>query len=101
MTEWHVQHMEKTLVKYVKGLAENASSWERRNHKKYGKLANICKQIEYDIKHGAEVEQLVSTIHKVRSNSSFSELRNSPGALDRLSEVENHFLKPKMAYKWY
>lgn len=27
MREWHVEHMEKTIVKYVKGLSENASGW--------------------------------------------------------------------------
>ena len=29
MREWHVEHMEKTVVKYVKGLSENASGWEK------------------------------------------------------------------------
>jgi hypothetical protein len=48
MREWHVEHMEKTVVKYVKGLSENASGWEKRNHKKYGRLTNICRQIDYD-----------------------------------------------------
>ncbi|MCC2648119.1 MAG: hypothetical protein K0R16_922 [Nitrososphaeraceae archaeon] len=55
MREWHVEHMEKTVVKYVKGLSENASGWEKRNHKKYGSLANICRQIDYDIKLNTEL----------------------------------------------
>lgn len=102
MTEWHVEHMEKTVLKYVKGLSENASAWEKRNHKKYGKLASICKQIEYDIKHGAAIDQLLSVIHKVRHDSSFSELRKGAGSLDRLSEVEDHFTKSKIVQpSWY
>lgn len=96
MMEWHVQHMEKTVVKYVKGLSENASGWEKRNHKKYGGLTNVCRQIEYDIKHGVTSEQVLSTFHKVRNHSSFSELRKGNGSMERLGEVESHFTKPKM-----
>jgi hypothetical protein len=102
MKEWHVEHMEKTVVKYVKGLSENASEWEKRNHKKYGNLASICRQIEYDVKHGATLEQILSMFHKVRSDSSFSELRKYNGSMERLDEVEDYFTKPKMAQpKWW
>ena len=102
MTEWHVEHMEKTVVKYVRGLSLNATSWEKRNHKKYGKFTDICKQIEYDIKHGAAKEQVIAMIHKVRSDSSFSELRKGAGSMDRLTEVEYHFTRPEFVpQKWY
>jgi hypothetical protein len=97
MKEWHVEHMEKTVIKYVKGLSENASGWEKRNHKKYGSLAAMCRQIEYDVKHGAALEQVLSIFHKVRNDSSFSELRKRTGSMERLGEVESHFTKPKIA----
>lgn len=100
--EWHVEHMEKTVVKYVKGLSADASGWEKRNHKKYGKLAFICRQIEYDIKHGVTTEQVLSMFRKVRDDESFSQLRKGNGSMERLSEVEYHFSKPKtIASKWY
>jgi hypothetical protein len=95
MKEWHIEHMQKTVVKYVKGVSENASAWEKRNHKKYGSLASMCRQIEYDIKHGAAIEQVLSMFHKVRNDSSFSELRKGIGSMERLAEVEGHFTKPK------
>ena len=102
MKEWHVEHMEKTVVKYVKGLSENASGWEKRNHKKYGGLANMCRQIDYDVKHGAARDQVLSMFHKIRNDSCFSELRKRTGSMERLSEVENHFAKPKIAQpSWY
>ena len=102
MMEWHVEHMEKTVVKYVKGLSENALGWEKRNHKKYGKLTNICKQIEYDIKHGVTSEQVVTMFNKIRNDKAFSELRKGDGSMERLAEVESHFTKPKTATaKWY
>lgn len=95
MMEWHVEHMEKMVVKYVTGLSPNASGWERRNHKKYGRLTNICRQIEYDIRHGVTHEQVIAMFQKVRKDSSFSNLRKSNGSMERLAEVEQHFTKPK------
>ena len=100
MREWHVEHMEKTVVKYVKGLSENASGWEKRNHKKYGSLAKICRQIEYDIKHGVSSEQVISVFYRVRNDSSFADLREGNGSMKRLDEVENRFTRPKVI-NWY
>ena len=100
MREWHVEHMEKTVVKYVKGLSENASGWEKRNHKKYGSLANICRQIEYDIKHGVTHEQVFSMFSKVRNDRSFANLREGNGSMKRLDEVENRFARPSVI-AWY
>ena len=96
MKEWHIEHMQKTVVKYVKGISENASGWEKRNHKKYGSLTSMCRQIEYDVKHGVAQEQVLSMFHKVRNDSSFSELRKNTGSMERLGEVEDHFRKPKI-----
>jgi hypothetical protein len=102
MKEWHVEHMQKTVVKYVKGLSENASGWEKRNYKKYGGLVNMCRQIEYDIKHGVALEQVLAMFHTVRNDSSFSDLRKGTGSMERLAEVEGHFTKPKtMELRWY
>ena len=101
MKEWHVEHMEKTVVKYVKGLSENASGWEKRNHKKYGGLMHVCRQIEYDIKHGVTDDEVVSMLHRVRNDSSFSSLRKSVGFMERLIEVEAHFAQSKIKAQWH
>lgn len=89
--------MQKTVLKYVTGLSPSASQWERRNHKKYGGLANMCRQIEYDVKHGATNEEVLSMFHQLRHDKSFSELRKGAGSMERLAEVEDHFTKPKLA----
>lgn len=95
MKEWHVEHMQKAVVKYVRGLSLDASGWEKRNHKKYGSLANMCRQIEYDVKHGVAMEQVLTMLQKVRTDSSYSELRKGTGSMERLAEVEGHFTRPK------
>jgi hypothetical protein len=92
--------MEKTVLKYIRGIAENASSWEKRNHKRYGSLSNICRQIEYDIKHGVTSEQVTTMLVRLRNDPAFSELRRIDGSLQRLADVENHFAKPKSNGKW-
>jgi hypothetical protein len=91
MREWHVKHMESAIVKYVTGLSDNASSWEKRNHKKYGNIANVRRQIDYDIKHGATREQALSILDKIRNHKSFAKLRDGESALSRLDEVQEHF----------
>ena len=102
MREWHVEHMKKTVVKYVVGLSENASGWEKRNHKRYGSLAKICRQIDYDIKHGATSEELISMFEQIRNDSSFSSLRKGDGSMRRLDEIEGQFAKPKIKVpQWY
>jgi hypothetical protein len=56
MAEWHLEHMEKIIVKYVTGLSSNASMWEKKQHNRYGKISIIYRQIEYDIKRGVTIE---------------------------------------------
>ena len=95
MKQWHAEHMQKTVVKYVKGLSENASGFEKRNHKKYCNLTYICKQIEYDIKHGVTEEEVTSVLHKVRHHPSSSEIHDKRGeSKARLEEIEVHFREP-------
>ncbi|WP_148699388.1 hypothetical protein [Candidatus Nitrososphaera evergladensis] len=99
MKEWHVEHMQKTVVKYVKGLSETASAFEKRNHKKYGGLNHICRQIEYDVKHGVTEKEVISMLQKVRNHPSYSELRKGNGSMERLKEVEVHFTRPRIEFQ--
>jgi hypothetical protein len=103
MTDWHVKHLEKVVLKYVVGLAENATTWEKRNNKRYGRIGIVCRQINYDIKHGATNEQVVSLLTKIRNDSSFSSLRDKEGSLERLGELENYYRQQPLETKswWY
>ena len=44
MREWHVEHMQKTIVKFVTELSENASSWQRKQYKKYNNIAECLQK---------------------------------------------------------
>ena len=101
MREWHVEHMKKTVLKFVTGLPYDASSWQKRQHKKYNKISNILKGINYDIKHGVTREEVLSFMDEVISSSSFSDVRKVEGSAARLREVKEHFV-PLQAktYQW-
>jgi hypothetical protein len=102
MREWHVKHMEKIVVKFVTGLSANASMWEKRQNKRYGRITSVCRQIGYDIKQGVTNEQVLMLLQKIRNDSSFSSLRNNDGSIERLNEVEKHFLPSRQkSYEWY
>ena len=51
--------MQQTILKYVKGLPEDAPKYEKKLYKKYGRIINVCKNIEYDLKHGVTSPLLV------------------------------------------
>jgi hypothetical protein len=103
MREWHVKHMEKTIIKFVTGLSENATKWEKRQNKRYGRITSICRQISYDIKQGVTNEQVIMLLQKIRNDSSFSSLRQNNDSIKRLDEIEKHFMPSKQgkSYYWY
>ena len=92
MREWHVEHMEKIVIKFVTGLSESATNWEKRQNKRYGRISTVCRQIGYDIKQGATNEQVLLFLQKIRNDSSFCSLRMNSGSIERLNEVEKHFM---------
>ena len=94
MRDWHVNHMEKTLVRYVTGLSENATRWEKRTNKKYGTIGRVSKRVEYDIKHGVEKEEVYTFLQSLRTEPSFCEVRNHEGSLTRLNELQKYFNDP-------
>jgi hypothetical protein len=102
MMEWHVKHVEKVVLKFVTGLAENATSWEKRMNKRYGRINNVARQINYDIKQGATYDQVLLLLQRIRNDSSYSSLRDNNGSLERLAELEKHFQQqPLERTKWW
>ena len=73
------------------GLAENATTWEKRNHKKYGRIGMVCRKIEYDIKHGVTNNEVCSALKIISNDSSYSDLRNGDGSMERLNEIRSIF----------
>lgn len=89
MKEWHLQHVENIVFRYVKGLSPDASSFEKRNFKKYGSITYCIKQIEYDMKHGVEKKEVMEVLRKVRLDDKYKEFRTNVEAKARLEDLED------------
>lgn len=95
MRDWHLEHVEKVIFRYMKGIPPDASSFEKRNFKKYSTISNCSKQIEYDIKHGVTVQEVAELMNKIRNDASYSEVRQNQDAVQKLDELERQLNSPK------
>jgi hypothetical protein len=92
MRDWHVKHMQDTIVKYLTSLSENATRFQRRLDKKYGNLAQVTKRINYDLKHGVEKQEVLAFLELIKTDQSYSELRKANDFGYRLDSLEAGFL---------
>ena len=95
MRDWHLEHVEKVILRYMKGISPDASTFEKRNFKKYSTMSNCTKQIEYDKKHGVTEEEVIAVMQRIRNDDSFSELRKNLDSVHRLDELEKQLTSPK------
>jgi hypothetical protein len=102
MKDWHLEHVEKVIVRFVKGIPPDASSFEKRNYKRYSSVSSCAKQIEYDIKHGVSIDEVLEVVRKIRHDKQFHNLQENPESLQRLDELQRQISSPKkVATTWY
>ena len=89
MKDWHLEHIEKVAVTFAKGISPDASSFEKRNYKKYCNVSFCTKQIEYDMKHGVERNEAMEVFRKIRLDEKYADLQTSTEAIDRLRQLED------------
>ena len=92
MRDRHVKHMQDTIVKYLTGLSENATRWQRRLDKKYGNLAQVTKRINYDLKHGVEKQEVLAFLELIKTDRSYIELRKANDFGYRFDSLESSLL---------
>ena len=93
LKEWHIEHMKKTIVKFITGLSDNPSKWEARQNKKYNNIYSVQKRLTHDIKHGVPDSEIQMFLQKIDSDSSFTDLRNKEGFRTRFLEIEDFMIK--------
>ena len=91
LREWHVKHMEQTVVKFVRGLSENATRWEIRLNNKYGKISRVQKRIDYDMRHGVTNAEVSSFLRLISTEPSYLEVMASEGSMNRLNELQSYY----------
>ena len=102
MKDWHLEHVEKVVIRFIKGISPDASSFEKRNYKKYSTVSSCAKQIEYDIKHGVTMDEVLDVVRKVRHDKQYRDYQKNPESMQRLEELERQIMVPKkVATTWY
>ncbi len=102
MKDWHLEHVEKVIVRYAKGISPDASSFEKRNYKRYSSVSSCAKQIEYDIKHGVSMDEVLEVMRKIRRDKRFHDLQKIPEFLQRVDELQKQISGPKkVTTSWY
>lgn len=102
MREWHVKHMEQTIIRFVRGLSENATRWEVKLNNKYGKINQVIKRIDYDVKHGVTNDQVFSFMQSMRTDSDYLQVMSSDGSTERLNELQSYYKTPssQLTFNW-
>jgi len=102
MREWHVKHMEQTIIRFVRGLSENATRWEVKLNNKYGKINQVIKRIDYDVKHGVTNDQVFSFMQSMRTDSDYLQVMSSDGSTERLNELQSYYesTTSQLTFNW-
>ena len=88
MRGWHLEHAETIILRYISGLSPDASTFEKRNYKKYGTVTHCIRQLEYDMQHGVEKDEVMEIFRKIRLNKKYAKLQSNTEALVRLLGLE-------------
>jgi hypothetical protein len=81
--------MQKTIVKYVSGISDDATSFQMKMHRKYnGRFGYVRRNIDFDIKHGVTRKEVIAFLDKIQNDSSFSGIRKSEGNEERIRELQ-------------
>ena len=95
LIDWHIEHMKKTIVKFVTGLSDNPSRWERMQNKKYNTIFSVSRRLNHDIKHGVTNENIRLFLQKIDNDVSFTDLRGREGFESRFLQLEECFIRHK------
>jgi hypothetical protein len=63
-------------------------------------ISSCAKQIDYDIKHGVTIEEVLAVMQRIRYDKSFSEVRGNPETVQRLDDLERQISAPKKVASW-
>jgi hypothetical protein len=81
--------MQRTIVKYVSGVSDDATSFQKKMHRKYnGKIGYVRRNIDFDIKHGVIRDEVIAFLDKIQNDSSFSDARKGEGSRERIKELQ-------------
>lgn len=90
MRDWHIKHMQNTIIKYITGLSDSMPSWKARQYMKFYNMANVQKAIAYDAKHGVSREEILAFIELVRTHPTYCDLQGNKLSMGNLNAIEKY-----------
>jgi hypothetical protein len=73
-------------------LIQHVIIWQKRQHKKYGgNIGNVCRSIDFDVRHGVTIEEVLVFLDKVRNDPIFSNINDNVDRIGRLNEIQSYF----------
>ena len=96
MRDWHVEHVEKVIIRFIRGMSHESTSYEKRLYKKYGTVAHCINQIEYDMHQGVDKKEVMEVLRKIRSNKKYAGLRSDAQTIGRLVDLEEQLSGAKI-----
>ncbi|MFB5600906.1 MAG: hypothetical protein ACE5SW_11855 [Nitrososphaeraceae archaeon] len=93
LREWHIEHMKKTIIKFITGLSDNPTRWEVKQNKRYNNIFSVKRILERDVKQGVTNSEIKIFLRTINSDSYFIDLRQKEGFRERFSKIENWMIK--------
>ena len=65
LKDWHFEHMQKTILKYVSCILDYATPYQKKMHNKYsGNLTYVRRTINVDIKQGVTRDKVITFLKR-------------------------------------
>ncbi len=91
MRDYHIKHMEKIITRFVAGLSDNPSYHEKKHYAKYGsKISYVINEINYDIKHGVRISEVLDFLESISLNQIGITSKNEE-SIKRVDEIKKIF----------
>ena len=65
-----MQDTQDKVIKYLKGLPDDASRFDKKLYKRYSAITNVLNKLQYDLKHGATQVDLREFLASIRKDES-------------------------------
>jgi hypothetical protein len=87
--------MKKTVMKYVNCLSYTATSYQRKQHKRYdGNLAKVRRSVAFDISHGVTTAEVLDFLEKFGDDLESSDMGDKEERMERLHLIKINFAAP-------
>ena len=82
--------LKKLLKNLLRGYQKLLAYGKNDSTKDIGTITNCCKQVDYDLKHGVTIDEVIQVLHKIKDDETFAPVLQSENAILRFNEIEKY-----------